>query len=147
MKKTISAKMIKISKSFLCKDKHCIIVVLVPSFHASAISSSVFLVFWLHFSGSIFFWTGVIYCWHLDPLKVFLKIYLFAINHHSLIVLSQKNYESWSPCGPDPRSPDLGCPFVSSLTHDLPHFELTIKSSIINLPRSGRLSRVFHVPL
>ena len=60
MKKTISAKMIKISKSFLCKDKHCIIVVLVPSFHASAISSSVFLVFCLHFSGSIFFWTGVI---------------------------------------------------------------------------------------
>ena len=57
------AKIVKVWKSFLYKNKHYIAIVLVPGFHIFTRSSSFFLVFCLHFSGSIFFWTGVIWWW------------------------------------------------------------------------------------
>ena len=59
IKKAISAKIIKLWESFLSKNKNYIAIVLVPSFSVSARSSLFFHVFWLHFSGSIFFWTDV----------------------------------------------------------------------------------------
>ena len=53
--------MIEIWITFVCRNKHYIVIVFVPSFYVSIRSSLFFLVFCLRFSGSIFFWTDVIF--------------------------------------------------------------------------------------
>ena len=50
----ISAKIIMILKSFLCKNTHYIVNVLVPNFHLSGRSSSFFLAFFLRVYGDTF---------------------------------------------------------------------------------------------
>merc|ERR1711989_280045 len=54
IQKAISAKQIMIQKIFLCKNKHYIVVVLVPNYYLSARSSSFFLAFFLLVYGEPF---------------------------------------------------------------------------------------------
>ena len=54
IQKAISAKQFKFWKIFLCKNKHYIVVVLVPNFHLSARSSSFFFAFFLFVYGELF---------------------------------------------------------------------------------------------